>query len=159
MKPLYEWGIPSIGLFFWIVLTFIIVPFLVRYLKRKAEETQSTFKEFLASVLGLPLILFLIGIGLDIFLDTIPSIPSKWAKYSNALLIIFFVLAGYLFLDGLMGEALRRYRKRIDAVTSSIGVMKTLYRSVILIFILLIVLDRLKITITPFIASLGSEDW
>jgi small-conductance mechanosensitive channel len=33
--------------------------------------------------------------------------------------------------------------------------VKTIYRSILLIFILLIILDSLKITITPFIASLG----
>jgi small-conductance mechanosensitive channel len=38
---------------------------------------------------------------------------------------------------------------------TSAGVLKILYRSIILGFIFLIILDRLNITITPFIASLG----
>jgi len=54
-----------------------------------------------------------------------------------------------------MTEVLRRYSKKVDSVASSAGVIKTLYRVVVLVFIFLIVLDPLKITITPFIASLG----
>jgi small-conductance mechanosensitive channel len=88
-------------------------------------------------------------------MDAIPPIPQKWMKYSNAFLIILFSLSAYAFMDRLMMEALRRYRKKVDVIASSEGVMKTLYRSIILVFVFLIVLDRLKITITPFIASLG----
>jgi small-conductance mechanosensitive channel len=155
MKLIYEWGIPSAGFLIWIVLTFSIVPALVRSLRKRSDQTERLLDEILPSVLGTPLILFLLGLGLHIFMDTIPSIPTKLTKYSDALLIILFVLAGYLFLDRLMIEVLRRYSKKVDFIASSEGVMKTLYRSIILIFIFLIVLDRLKITITPFIASLG----
>jgi small-conductance mechanosensitive channel len=94
-------------------------------------------------------------LGLNLFIDTIPPIPSKWVKYIDALLIILFVLASYLFVDRMMVEILRRYDKKVDIIASSTGVMKTLYRALILAFIFLIVLDRLKITITPFLASLG----
>ncbi len=45
MKILYEWGIQSAGFLIWIVLTFIIVPALVRYLKKKTDQTQRTFRE------------------------------------------------------------------------------------------------------------------
>ena len=38
---------------------------------------------------------------------------------------------------------------------SAAGVVKPFYRAIILGFVFLIILDRLKITITPFLASLG----
>jgi small-conductance mechanosensitive channel len=155
MKVLYDWIIPSVGYFIWIVLVLLIIPTLMRFLKRKAEQTRHTFGEILVSALGLPIILCLIGVGLNIFLDVIPSLPAKWGKYSNAFLVILFVLAGYLFLDRLMMEILRRYSRRVDFIESSAGVVKTLYRAIILGFVFLIILDRLKITITPFLASLG----
>jgi small-conductance mechanosensitive channel len=154
MKLLYEWGIPSSAFLIWIVLVLIIIPVLMRFLKKKAERTQNTFDDILTSILGAPLILFFLGLGLNFFMDAVP-IPSKWMKYSDALLIILFVLAGYLFLDRLMMEILRRYSKKVDIIASSAGVIKTLCRALILGFVFLIVLDRLKITITPFLASLG----
>ena len=154
MKFFYEWAIPSIAFFIWIVLISIGIPILIRYFKRKAEQTQHTFDDILTSVLGIPLIFFFIGLGFNFFIDAVP-IPTKWLKYSNALLILFFVFAGYLFLDRLMMEVLRRYSKKVDILATSAGVMKTLYRAIILGFIFLIILDRLKITITPFLASLG----
>jgi small-conductance mechanosensitive channel len=155
MKVLYDWIIPSVGYFIWIVLVLLIIPTLTRFLKRKAAQTRHTVNEILVSALGLPILLCLIGVGLNIFLDVIPSLPAKWGKYSGACLVILFVLAGYLFLDRLMMEILRRYSKKVDFIESSAGVVKTLYRAIILGFVFLIILDRLKITITPFLASLG----
>jgi small-conductance mechanosensitive channel len=155
MKVLYDWIIPSVGYFIWIVLVLLIIPALMRFLKRKAEQTRHAFDEILVSALGLPIVLCLIGVGLNIFLDVIPSLPAKWTKYSGAFLVLLFVLAGYLFLDRLMMEILRRYSKKVDFIESSAGVVKTLYRAIILGFVFLIILDRLKITITPFLASLG----
>jgi small-conductance mechanosensitive channel len=154
MKALYEWGIPAIAFFVWAILILTLIPPIMRRLRRKAEQTQSTFDDILVSVVRIPLIFFFLGLGLNFFIEAVP-IPTKWMKYSDALLIILFVLAGYLFLDRLMMEVLRRYSKKIDILETSAGVMKTLYRAIILGFIFLIVLDRLKITITPFLASLG----
>jgi small-conductance mechanosensitive channel len=154
MKTLYEWGIPSIAFLLWVLLVLTAIPPMMRHLKRRAERTQNTFDDILTSILGAPLILFFLGLGLNFFMDAVP-IPPKWMKYSDALLIILFVLAGYLFLDQLMMEVLRRYSKKVDILASSAGVIKTLYRALILGFIFLIILDRLKITITPFLASLG----
>ncbi|MEW6375839.1 MAG: mechanosensitive ion channel family protein [Thermodesulfobacteriota bacterium] len=154
MKILYSWVIPLFAYLIWAAFILITIPVLMRYLKRKAEQTQHIFDEILVSALGIPLILFFLGIGLNFFIEAVP-IPTKWMKYSNALLVILFVLAGYFFLDRLMMEILRRYSKKVDFIASSAGVMKTLYRIIVLGFVFLIILDRLKITITPFLASLG----
>lgn len=155
MKLLYEWGIPFIAFLIWIVLTIIIVPAFVRHLKKKADQRGRASGEIFVSVLKTPLILFLLGLGLKFFLDAIPPIPAKWVKYTDAFFLILFVLAVYLFVDRLMIGVLRWYGKKVEIIASSEAVMKALYRSIILIFIILIILDSLKITITPFIASLG----
>jgi small-conductance mechanosensitive channel len=155
MKTLYEWGIPSLIFLIWAILILTIIPPIMRHLRKKAEQTQHTFDDILSAVVTTPLILLFLGLGLSFYLDAIPDLPKKWVKYSDAILILLFVLAGYLFVDRLMMEVLRRYSKKMDFISSSAGVIKTLYRAIILGFIFLIVLDRLKITITPFLASLG----
>ncbi|HUL32037.1 MAG TPA: mechanosensitive ion channel family protein [Thermodesulfobacteriota bacterium] len=155
MKILYEWGIPFVSFLSWIALTLILVPAFVRFWKRKAGQIHRIPGEMVASSLGTPLVLLLLGLGLEIFMDLIPPIPAKLEKYGHALLMVLFVLAGYVFLDRLMLEVLRRFQKRLEIVASSEGVIKILYRIILLTFIFLIILDQLKITITPFIASLG----
>ena len=154
MSLLNEWVIPTIAFLIWAALVLIVIPPLLRHLRKKAERTQHLLSEIVESALGIPLILFLLGVGFKFFLDAV-SLPQKWMKYSDATLIILFVLSGYLFLDRLMMEALRRYSKRVDLIATSAGVIKTLYRIIILGFVFLIILDRLNITITPFLASLG----
>ncbi len=155
MKSVYEWGIPSAGFFLWIVLTFIIVPAFVRHLRKKGDQAQRLFDKILSPVLGTPLILFILVLGLKLFLDAIPPIPAKWGKYTDAVVLILFALAVYVFADRLMAEVLRRYGKKLETIAPSEAIIKAIYRSILLIFIFLIILDSLKITITPFIASLG----
>jgi len=154
MRDLTSWAIPSAAYLIWIILAITVIPVFLRYLKRKAERTRHTFDELLVSALKVPLVLFILGIGLNFFMDAVPF-PQKWMKYANALLIILFVLSGYFFLDKLMIEILRRSSAKMDLIASSTGVLKTLFRTIVLGFVFLIILDRLKITITPFLASLG----
>lgn len=155
MNFFHEWGIPLIVLLGWTVLVIAAIPPVMNRLRRKAEQRGHEFNAIFLSALGTPLILFLLGIGLKVFDDMLPTFPEKWEKYFSASLLVLFVLAGYLFIDRLMLRVLTRYSKTVDFITSTAGVIKTLYRSALLMFAGLIVLDRLKITITPFLASLG----
>lgn len=149
-----KWFVPTLIFLIWIVSILIIIPTLINHFRKKAEKIHKTFSEIVSSIVGLPLILLLIGIGFSIYIDNVPILP-KWTRYTYAILIIIFVLSGYLFIDRLMIEGLRRYSKKIDLIASSAGVIKTLYRIIVIGFISLIILDRLRITITPFLASLG----
>jgi small-conductance mechanosensitive channel len=154
MNLLNEWLVPTTVFLIWAALILIAIPPLMRFLRKRAERTHHLFSEIIESALGIPLVVFLLAMGFHFFIDAAPF-PPKWIRYSNALLILLFILSGYLFLDRLIVEVLRRYSKKVDLVASSAGVIKTLYRIIILGFVFLIILDRLKITITPFLASLG----
>ncbi len=155
IKNFDEWGIPLLVLSGWVIFLFVVVLPFMNHLKKRAEQSRHQVNAVLLSALGTPLLLLFLGIGISFFTDLLPSLPQKWEKYSNGLLLILFVLAAYLFLDRLMLRVLRHYSRTIDVIASTAGVIKTLYRSTILIFAAFIILDRLKITITPFIASLG----
>lgn len=155
IKILYTWGIPSAAFFLWLILTFVAVPAFLNRFRKRAVKAQSDSDGIFLSVLRTPLILFFLGVGLSFFIDAVPPLPSKIAKYPSALLIVLFVLAACLFLDRLMTEMLRRFGKKADFIASASGVIKILYRGFILGFAFLIILDRLKITITPFLASFG----
>lgn len=155
IKILYTWGIPSAAFFLWVILTLVAVPALLSRIRKRAAKPEPYSEGILLPVLRMPLTLFFLAIGLSFFIDALPTLPSKIAKYPSALLIILFVLAAYLFLDRLMAEVLRRFGKKADFIASASGAIKTFFRALILGFAFLIILDRLKITITPFLASLG----
>ena len=155
MKFFDNWGIPLIVLSAWIAFIFTVIPYLVNYLRKRAEQRKHEFYALILSALGTPLVLILLYIGLNLFIDIVPSVSAKWEKYLNISLFMLFVLAGYLLLDGLTMRVIRRYSKTVDVIASSAGVPKTLYRIILLGFAGLIILDHLKITITPFLASLG----
>ncbi len=155
MKPFYEWLIPSIGFFIWVVLVLVAVRTFVHFLKKRADQAHEVWQEILSSIMGAPLIFFLLGLGLKIFWDALPVIPPKWEKYLNVGLILLFLLGVYLFVDQLMIQVLRRYSTKVEESALPTWVLKSIYRAAILSFAFLIILDRLQIAITPFIASLG----
>jgi len=126
----------------------------MRYLRAKAQKSKIALDDLLVNALEFPLILFLVAIGLKAFFDAVPLSP-KVATYGTALLIILFMLAGYLFLDKIFIEGLSRYSKKVHFIATSAGALKSLIRIAILGLVVLIILDRLNITITPFLASMG----
>ncbi len=154
MELLKTWGIPSGALIIWLGLVLSMIPIAMRYLRAKAQKSKIALDDLLVNALELPIILSLVSIGLKIFFDVVPLSP-KAAKYGTALLIILSVLAGYLFLDKIFIEGLSRYSKKVHFIATSAGALKSLIRVVILGLVVLIILDRLNITITPFLASMG----
>ena len=154
MELLKTWGIPSGGLIIWLGLVFSLIPIAMKYLRTKAQKSKIALDDLLVNALEFPLILFLMSIGLKVFFDAVPLSP-KAVKYGTALLVILFILAGYLFLDKMFIEGLSRYSKKVHFIATSAGALKSLIRVVILGLIVLIILDRLNITITPFLASMG----
>jgi small-conductance mechanosensitive channel len=154
MELIKTWAIPSGALIIWLGLVFSLVPIAMRYLRAKAQRSKITLDDLLVNALEMPLILFFVAIGFKVFFDAVPLSP-KVAKYGTALLILLFILAGYIFLDKIFIEGLSRYSKKIQFIATSAGALKSLIRIVILGLVILIILDRLNITITPFLASMG----
>jgi small-conductance mechanosensitive channel len=154
MDLLKTWGIPSGALIIWLGLVFSLIPLGMRFLRAKAQKSKIALDDMLVNALEIPLILCLVGIGLKVFFDAVPLSP-KVAKYATAFLIILFILAGYTFLDRIFIAGLSRYSKKVHFIATSAGALKSLIRIVILGLVVLIILDRLNITITPFLASMG----
>lgn len=154
MELIKTWGIPSGALIIWLGLVISVIPIAMRYLRARAQKSKMALDDLLVNAVEIPLILFLVGLGLKVFFDAVP-LSAKVVKYGTALLIIVFVLAGYLFLDKVFIEGLSRYSKKVHFIATSAGALKSLIRIVILGLVVLIILDRLNITITPFLASMG----
>ena len=154
MELIKTWGIPSGALIIWLGLVISVIPIAMKYLRARAQKSKMALDDLLVNAVEMPLILFLGGLGLKVFFDAVP-LSAKVVKYGTALLIIVFVLAGYLFLDKIFIEGLSRYSKKVHFIATSAGALKSLIRIVILGLVVLIILDRLNITITPFLASMG----
>jgi len=154
MELIKTWGIPSGTLIIWLGLVFSLIPMAMRYLRARTQRSKIALDDLLVNALEIPLILFLVAIGLKVFFDSVPLSP-KVAKYATALLLLLFILAGYIFLDKMFIEGLGRYSKKVHFIATSAGALKSLIRIVIVGLVVLIILDRLNITITPFLASMG----
>ncbi len=154
MESLKVWLLPFFVLLAYFVLLAFLVPVLLKYLKRKASQSENILDDILISALERPIAFGLVGIGLKLFFDAVP-LSAEATQYSSALMLFIFALAGYFFFDNLLIEVVKRYSKKLGAIATSAGILKTFCRLVVIGFIALIILDRLDITITPFLASLG----
>jgi len=150
--PNWLWGL--FLLVAWIGFVFFLVPLLMKPLFGIARRTKSKLDDILIRSIPRPLTLILIALGIKVFVDTI-SLPVKVARYTRVAMLILFVFGIILFVDGLVVNWIREYRKRIEFVKTSSGVIKTLFRIIVFGIALLIVLDSLGISISPLLASLG----
>jgi len=146
-----------LGLFLlvaWIGFVFFLVSLLMKPLVSIARRTRSKLDDILVRSMHRPLTLVLIALGVKVFTDTI-SLPVKVARYTHVGMLILFVFGIISFVDGLVVNWIREYKKRIEFVKTSSGILKTLFRIVVFGIALLIIVDSLGISISPLIASLG----
>ncbi len=154
MSALKGWLVPLVLIFVWMGVVLIVIPRIIKFVKRKTKLTKSRLDDLLVNALDKPLIFFLIGLGLKIFIDLAP-LSANLIKYATVVVIIIFVYSGILFVDKLMIGLLRDSSKKVAFIESSAGIVKSLFRVVVYGIALLIVMDSLGISITPLIASLG----
>ncbi len=154
MIELSKWVISTVVFLIWICVATILLPLLLRRARRKAEKTRTKIDDIILRAISLPLTLALVGIGLRMFMDSLP-ISEQLHTYFRAGVVVLFVYSGILFFDRIIIGTLRDYSKKVAFIESSAGILKTVFRLVIFGIALLVVLDSLGISITPLIASLG----
>ena len=141
MESLRVWLLPFFVLLAYFVLLAFLVPALLKYLKRKAGQSENILDDILILALERPIALGLVGIGLKLFFDAVP-LSAEATRYSSALMLFIFALAGYFFFDNLLIEVVKRYSKKLGAIATSAGILKTFCRLVVIGFIALIILER-----------------
>ncbi|HID93430.1 MAG TPA: mechanosensitive ion channel family protein [bacterium (Candidatus Stahlbacteria)] len=154
MHAIPNWLFGLFLLVAWIGFVFFLVPLLMKPLFGIARRTKSKLDDILIRSIPRPLTLVLIALGVKVFVDTV-SLPVNVARYTRVAMLILFVFGIILFVDGLVVNWIREYRKRIEFVKTSSGVIKTLFRIIVFGVALLIILDSLGVSISPLLASLG----
>ncbi len=138
----------------WLAIFYILKAVLFRRFGRWIEKNTPPGHDFTAESLHLPLNVIILSGGLAFFEKLLP-LPEDLDRAVLTLIKILVILAGLLFADRLMIEALRYFSTRVRAFDLSRGIVRGSARMVILSLGLMILLDALGISITPLVASLG----
>jgi small-conductance mechanosensitive channel len=123
-------------------------------LHQLAARTATDIDDVIVGALRVPVVLVILVTGGLILARILPLSP-EWDRAFGLGVRITVILAGVLFVDGLIKALLQRASRKATYLRTSSGIVQTAVRGVIILIALLIVLDTAGVSITPLVASLG----
>jgi small-conductance mechanosensitive channel len=138
----------------WMVTFYIVKAAVVRTLRRVSPRATGGWRDDLIAAMSLPLLIAVASGGLVIFGRILP-LPPEGDKAFDVMFAAALVLALILFVDRLCRKILVRYSEKIPVLVGIRGLIQGIVRSLIIGLGLLVFLDSIGISITPFLASLG----
>lgn len=152
--PLSVWISSLVVFSIWLILLYSLKRFLFHKLKQWGPRLAPGWDRFLISSLHIPLNVVILSTGIGLLERLLPLAPQLDQPVALTVKVLT-VIALFLFLDRLVMQTLQHFSNRMGSFDLSRGIVQVLIRFTVLSFGLLILLDALGISITPFIASLG----
>ncbi len=148
------WIIGPIAFVIWVVVFGLLIRLGFSRLRSLAKKTSTEVDDIIISALRRPLPLLVLATG-GIILVRILPLSQAWDNSVAIAVKIIVILAGFLFVDGLINASLKRAPGKISISEGSMGILQTAVRGVVILIAALVLLSTLGISITPLIASLG----
>jgi small-conductance mechanosensitive channel len=148
------WVIGPLVFLGWVIGLTLIMRVLYGRIRALATRTATDIDDVLVGALRAPVLLVILITG-GLILSRILPLSAEWDRGLNLGVKIVVILAGFLFVDGLVKALLWRASRKAEYLKTSSGIVQTAVRGVIVLLALLIVLDTTGVSITPLIASLG----
>lgn len=151
--------IPRLAIGMTIVLIYLIVAFLLRhlllgYIARLAERSETRWDDAFVAALRTPLALAILASAGWVSIQYM-RLPPGWNQTIDELTRVVLIFAFILFVDRFLRESVGLYQKRLDEMNLTQGFVRALLRLAVLVLGALVLLDTLRISITPLLASLG----
>ncbi len=138
----------------WIGILYSIKAVVFARLRAWAAKTPGDWDDYLVASLTLPVNILILSGGLA-FLENLLPLPKDVDRTMLIAVKVLAILALFLFFDRMIMRVLRHFSGQVRGLNLSEGLIPGLTRCVVLCFGLMILLDALGISITPFVASLG----
>jgi small-conductance mechanosensitive channel len=148
------WVIGPLAFIAWCVGLTIVVRLSYARIRRLASRTQTDIDDILLKALRAPIILVILVTG-GLILARILPLTEEWDRILSLAVKIAVIAAGVLFLDALVKAFLWKYSAKAVFLRTSVGIIQSAVRGVIIVIALLVVLDTAGVSITPLVASLG----
>jgi MscS family membrane protein len=143
------------------LVTAFVVYGIVRWLKKKAEETENVLDDIIVAAFGTPVVIGIIVVSAYYALQ-VADLPSSWqfvldSKYLD---VVWIILGGWIVAT-FLHNALVAYGHRLTALTESdiddrmVAFAEIAAKYVVWFIVFLLVLRVLEIDITPLLAGAG----
>jgi MscS family membrane protein len=143
------------------LVTAFVVYGIVRWLKKKAEETENVLDDIIVAAFGTPVVIGIIVVSAYYALQ-VADLPSSWqfvldSKYLD---VVWIILGGWIVAT-FLHNALVAYGHRLTALTESdiddrmVAFAEIAAKYVVWFIVFLLVLRVLEIDIAPLLAGAG----
>jgi MscS family membrane protein len=139
-----------------------IAHFIIRWLQKKAEATESQLDDILLAAIGKPLVITIIAGSIYIALTHFGILPETIAGFAVDLWVnAFFILIGAWIVSSFSYNLLRTYGSSIADKTDTdfddrlISLLEIITKYVIWFVAFLLILANFQINITPLLAGAG----
>ena len=143
-------------LIFLIVLAagYVLRKILFNRLSRWAEKTKSNIDDIVISSVRTPFILWFVMLGIYLALN-FSNLPDKAVYYANEIVLVVGLFSVTLAAANVASRSIRLYSSKFEKTIPVVSLTHNIARIVILIIGILIIINRLGISITPILATLG----
>jgi len=148
------WIIGPVVFVGWVVVLSLIMRIVYGRIHALAARTATDIDDVIVRALRVPMLLVILVTGGLVLARILPLSP-EWDNGVNLGVKLGIVLAGVLFVDGLVKALLWRASRKATYLRTSSGIVQTAVRGVIILIAVLIVLETAGVSITPLVASLG----
>lgn len=148
------WFIGPVVFVAWCIGLTIVMRVLYGRIRHLAAGTKTDIDDVIVGALRAPVALVILVTG-GLILSRILPLSPDWDRGLNLVVRIVVILAGVLFVDGLVKTLLWRASSKASYLRTSSAIVQTALRGLIILIALLIVLDTAGVSITPLVASLG----
>lgn len=136
------------------VILLIIRAILFSILHHWAKKTKTEIDNLIIATIKFPSILFCLGFGLYIGLDTF-EIPPKYAAYLVKATHILIILSVTVALANLLTKLFINYVEKKAVSVQTTGLLNTIIKIAIYLIGFIIVLHTFGVSIAPLITALG----
>jgi small-conductance mechanosensitive channel len=148
------WVTGSLIFAVWVIGLIIVMRVIYARVHSMTERTATDIDDVILGALRGPVILIILVTG-GLIASRILPLSAEWDQGLDIGVKIAIIVAGVLFVDGLVKALLRRASKKAVYLKSSSGIIQTAVRGVIALIAIIIILDMAGVSITPLVASLG----
>jgi small-conductance mechanosensitive channel len=148
------WLVGPIVFVAWLVGLTVVMKVIYARVRRLAARTSTDIDDIIIGAVRIPVLIIILLTGGLILAKILPLSPEL-DRGLNLGVRLTVIVAGVLFVDGLVKALLKRYAVKAEYLKTSAGIVQTAVRGIIILLALLIILDTAGVSITPLVASLG----
>jgi small-conductance mechanosensitive channel len=154
MELMHAYGWPVVVIVLILAVGLVVRRLLFKALTRWAQKTSGQFDDIIVRAVRGPFVVWVLMLSIHVA-SQISPVPEKISSSIGKILVFLFIVSMTVVGSKIAGEAVRVYGTRNQGTLPVTSLTQNVAQLLVIIIGLLILLDSLKISITPLLTALG----